>query len=307
MKNNSLRQLRLIIKNEYLTDIKNKRFWIATLVFPLIIGIFSFFIGILAEDSTSLQALSNPSGDNMDDFTIEQVISLVIGMLLTLFIMIYGAQIYSKVKVEKCNRIIEILATSVDGKTMMMAKIISVALIGLTQIFLWCLLLFVIIGGLILILVASQSGGDSDFISTSTIITTILISILYFIGGYLLYGSLYAATGAMTDRNDENQEYMSILTFILLATFYIGQYTVENSSSALAQWCEYIPFTSPTVGAINAVSGAAPWWQTMLSLFILYASAFLSISISGKIYRSSLLLMGKKFSPKDIVTFIKTK
>ncbi len=306
MGNNSLKQLRLIIKNEYLTDIRNKGFWIATIIFPIILGVFSIFIGILAEDSTSLKAMSNPSGSDMDNFSIGQIIALLIGMLLTLFIMIYGAQIYSKVKAEKCNRIIEVLATSVDGRTMMMAKIISVALTGLTQIMLWCILLGIFAGGAILILMSGTTG-DFDFISNSDIAISIILSLLYFIGGYLLYGSLYAATGAMTDRNNENQEYMSILTFILLAAFYIGQYAVEHSDSTLTKWCEFIPFTSPTVGAINAVSGAFPWWQTLISLVTLYGCAFLSIGISGKIYRSSLLLMGKKFTPKDIVTFIKAK
>lgn len=298
------KQLFLIVKNEYLTDIRTKGFWITTLLVPILMGAFSIFMGFLAKDSDAMQAISNPTGSNMDDYSMEQVIAMLVGMFLTLFIMMYGAQIFNKIKTEKTNRIVEILSTCVQGKIMMMAKIISVALIGLTQVLIWALMLTFIISGIFMIL---MPGIDFSFLKSGLFWTTALLSILFFVGGYLLYGSLYAAVGAMTDRNNENQEYMTILTFILLASFYVGQFAVDNSTSALTIWCEYIPFTSPTVGAINAISGATSWWQTLLSLCVLYVSAYFGVVLGGKIYRSSLLLTGKKFSPKDIVTFLRSK
>lgn len=298
------RQIRLIVKNEYLTDIRNKSFWIVTIFVPIIMGAFSIFIGFLAQESDSLQALSNPTGSNMDDMSGREIFAMLMSMLLTIFIMVYGAQIFNKVKAEKCNRIVEILATSVDGRSLMFAKIISVALIGLTQILIWGII-FLLAGGILILMLAPEE--SVTLLLNPTVWEVVGISILYFTGGYLLYSSLYAASGAMTDRNNENQEYMTILTFILLGSFYIGMFAVENTSSMLTRWCDFIPFTSPTVGAINSAAGILPWWQTLISLLILYGTAFLSISISGKIYRSSLLLTGKKFTPKDIVTFLKAK
>ena len=300
----SFRQLKLIVHNEFMTDIRGKGFWIATFVVPVLMGAFSLFIGFLAKDSTALQAISSPASSDVEDFGAEQVAAMLVGMFLTLFIMMYGAQIFNKVKTEKTNRIVEILSTCVEGRTMMLAKIISVALIGILQILIWGLLLFLIIGGLVLVFLPDES---FTFLSSSTFWIGAAVSLLYFIGGYLVYGSLYAAAGALTDKNNENQEYMTILTFILLGSCYVGPFAVDNASSACTLWCVYIPLTSPTIGSINAVSGAASWWETLISLIILYASAYFCISLSGKIYRSSLLLMGKKFSPKDILTFLKSK
>ena len=282
-------QLSLIIKNEYLTDIKSKSFWIATFVFPLVMVAFGTFIGFLAGDSESLTKTANFAAPEPDEMTPAKAMGMMLGMLLTLFIMMYGAQIFNKVKTEKCNRIVEILATCVEGRTMLMAKIISVGLIGLTQLMLWFLLTGVIAAGILIFWRA------------------LVWSILFFIGGYIFYGSMFAAVGAMTDKNNENQEYMSILTFLLLGAFYIGEYAVDNGEGVFATVCMFLPFTSPTVGTVNAVGESSPLWMSLLSLAVLYGSALLSIAFAGKIYTSSLLLKGKKFSPKDIMTFLKSK
>lgn len=300
----SFHQLKLIVKNEYLTDIRSKGFWIATILTPLIMGAFGIFIGFLAQDSDALRSISSPASNEMDNLSGLQILAMMTGMFLTLFIMIFGAQIFNKVKAEKSNRIVEILATTVDGRTMMFAKIISVALIGMTQLFLWGIILFLILG---IFFAAFLPEISFSFLTRTDVWTVFIFTILYFIGGYLLYGSLYAATGAMSDKNNENQEYMTILTFILLAAFYIGQFAVDNSGSAFGLWCSMIPFTSPSVGLIAYTSGSLSLWQTILSLAILYVCAFLSISLSGKIYRSSILLMGKKFTPRDIMIFLKSR
>ncbi len=297
-------QLSLIIKNEYLTDIKSKSFWIATFVFPLVMVAFGAFIGFLAGDSESLTKTANFAAPEPDEMTPAKAMGMMLGMLLTLFIMMYGAQIFNKVKTEKCNRIVEILATCVEGRTMLMAKIISVGLIGLTQLMLWFLLTGVIAAGILIVFMPDISFG---FLANPIFWRALVWSILFFIGGYIFYGSMFAAVGAMTDKNNENQEYMSILTFLLLGAFYIGEYAVDNGEGVFATVCMFLPFTSPTVGTVNAVGESSPLWMSLLSLAVLYGSALLSIAFAGKIYTSSLLLKGKKFSPKDIMTFLRSK
>lgn len=197
----------------------------------------------------------------------------------------------------------EIMSTCVNGKTMMLAKIIAVGLVSLVQMLVWGS--FVIIG---LIIVAMLFPGEVpyEYLFEPKAWLALIYLLLYFIGGYVLYGSLYAACGAITDKDNENQAYMTCLTFILLGTFYIGQFAVDNGASALGMICNYIPFTSPTVGIINALSGVSTWWQTLLSLVILYASAYVCVLFAGKLYRTSLLLKGKQFSPKDLITFIRS-
>ena len=297
-------QLSLIIKNEYLTDVRAKSFWIATFVLPLVMIAFGVFIGFLSADSESLSTAANFAAPDKDSMTPDKALGMMLGMMLTLFIMMYGAQIFNKVKTEKCNRIVEILATCVPGRTMMMAKIIAVGLVGLTQIFLWFILTGILAGGLILVFMPDIS---FDFLAKSVFWRGMIWSIVFFIGGYIFYGSLFAAVGAMTDKNNENQEYMSILTFLLLGAFYIGEYAVDHGEGVFATICMYLPFTSPTVGTVNAVGEATPAWMAVLSALVLYACAFLSISFAGKIYTSSLLLKGKKFLPKDIITFLRSK
>lgn len=297
-------QLKLIIKNEYLTDIKAKSFWIATFLMPVIMVVFGVFIGFLAKDSDSLTKAANFAAPDSEEMTAAKALGMMLGMLLTLFIMMYGAQIFNKVKTEKTNRIVEILATCVDGRTMLMAKIIAVGLIGLTQLLLWFVLTGMIVGGLLVVFAPDIS---FDFLLHGMFWRSLIWSLLFFIGGYIFYGSLFAAVGAMTDKNNENQEYMSILTFLLLGAFYIGEYAVDHGDGVFATICMFLPFTSPTVGTVNAVGESSPFWMCLLSLVVLYLCAWLSIAFAGKIYTSSLLLKGKKFSPRDIITFLRSK
>ncbi|MDE5956920.1 MAG: ABC transporter permease, partial [Muribaculaceae bacterium] len=211
-------QLGLIIRNEYLTDVRSKSFWISTFLVPVLMVAFGGVMGYLMASSDSamkLQESITPSPS--EDMTMLQAIGLMIGVFLALFIMMYGSQIFQKVKTEKTNRIVEILATCVPGRTMMLAKIIAVGLVGFTQLILWGLLIAVIVFGLLLVL-------PTDFPWSTLLhydyVMALVWSILYFIGGYIFFGSLYAAGGAMTDKNNENQEYIAVLTLLLMSSFY---------------------------------------------------------------------------------------
>ncbi|MDE6329352.1 MAG: ABC transporter permease [Muribaculaceae bacterium] len=298
-------QLGLIIKNEYKTDISAKSFWIGTFLVPLLMVGFGAFAGYMAANSDSMMAVASTMSSSDDsEFTPLKAIGLMMGMFLTLFIMMYGSMIFQKVRVEKTNRIVEILATCVPGRTMMLAKIISVGLVGLTQILLWALLIVAMAIGLLAILSTSIPW---DEILRPEFGMAILWSALYFIGGYIFFGSLYASVGAMTDKNNENQEYMAVLTFVLLISFYVGQYAVDHGSGLFVRVLSYIPFTSPIIGAVNAITQTSPLWESILSIVILFVCAWIAMVFSGKIYTSSILLKGKKLSPKDIVTFLKSK
>lgn len=297
-------KLGLIISNEYHTDITSKSFWISTIVVPVLYILFCIVLGAMLEDSDTLKSITNPVGTEQDDLSGWQILAMLSGMFLTLFLMIYGSQIYSKVRKEKVNRIIEVLATSVDGKTMMLAKIISVFLIGITQLAIWVVFL---IAGFGIFLVMASPALPMDIFANPHLYLALLWTLLFFIGGYLFYGSIYAACGAMTDKDNENQGYMTLITFVLLFAFYIEQYAVDNQDALLTQICNFIPFTAPALGPVNAIAGDSPIWLVVLQLVVLYVFALFSIALSGKIYTSSLLLKGRKFSPKDILVFLKSK
>lgn len=302
-------QLGLIVKNEYITDVSSKSFWIVSIVLPLVVAIFSFVAGfMLSESDTAMgmqqSILPTPGADEDNPITGLKLLGLLLGMFLTIFIMMFGSQIFNKVKAEKTNRIVEIMATCVTGRTMMLAKIISVGLVGLTQMLVWAVLIGVAITGALMVFPLDLPWGA---LLAPKYIMALVWSMIYFFGGYIFFASMYAAAGAMSDKNNENQEYMVVLTFILLFSFYIGEYAVDHGSALFVRICGMLPFTSPSIGAVNAITQSAPLWETLLSVAILYVCAYASLAFSGKLYTSSILLKGKRLSPKDLITFLKAK
>lgn len=300
-----MEQLKIIVQTEYLTDIRSRSFWISTLLVPIVIVLFGAVLGVLMAESDTFTNTVNdlPTQPDAENMTATKAVGMMAGIFLTFFLMIYGAMIFNKVKTEKCNRIMEIICTSVPGKTLMLGKILSVGLTGLTQLCIWALLLF---AGATVFFIIFGFNVPWEYLTAGKTYLAITWTFLYFVGGYVLFGSLYAACGAITDKDNENQAYMTVITFILLGAFYLGQFAVDNGDSTLAIVCSYIPFTSPTVGTVAAVSGVAPIWQIATSLAVLYVTAFLSVTIAGKLYRSSMLLKGKQFTPKDIITFLRS-
>lgn len=298
-------QLGLIIRNEYLTDIRAKSFWISTFLVPVLMVAFGGIMGyLMSESDSAMKVQESIMPDSDKEMSPLQGIGLMMGVFLTLFIMMYGSQIFQKVKTEKTNRIVEILATCVPGRTMMLAKIIAVGLVGFTQLILWASLIIILLIGIMLVFPFDIPW---DKILTYDYIMAIVWSVLFFIGGYIFFGSLYAAGGAMTDKNNENQEYVAVLTLVLMSSFYIGMYAVDHGDSAFVRILSFIPFTSPTIGAVNAITQAIPLWQAIVSILILFFFAWLAMVFAGKIYSSSILLKGKKFAPKDIITFLRSK
>lgn len=305
-----MNKLKLIIINEYKTAVGRKSFWIMTFVFPLLMVAFGAIIGFLMGDSESFMSTTNSINEKTgltpdeDSMTAAKALAMMVGVFLTFAVMICGSQIMQMVRQEKTNRIMEFLATCVPGRTMLTAKIISVALITLTQVLLWagCFVLFGI--GFILVF-------DIDipwhYLLHPLVWQTVIWSVLYFVGGFLMFSALFAACGALTDSNNENQQYLSILMMTVLASMYIGMYAVDHPTSVLAQVCAYFPLTSPTVGAVNAITGEVPLWSSILSLIVLYACSYGAIIIGGKIYAASMLLKGASLSPKAIAAFIKAK
>lgn len=301
-----MNKLWIIVRQEYLTTLRSKSFWIGTFLVPIIMLAFGGFVGYMAATSESslMASVNNPLMPENDDMSGWQIAGMLVGILMTLFIMIYGAQIFNKVKTEKCNRIMEVMATCVAGRTMLLAKIISVGLLGMTQLFLWGLLMGI---GLFFLLMTTGFSVPLTILGEPRFYLGIFYAFGFFTGGYVFYGSLFAAAGAMTDKNQENQEYMTVLTFILLASFYIGEFASTNASSAFVTICSFIPLTASSVAPVGAIGGTVPLWQSLLSLIVLWICALGTLSFSGKLYTSMLLLKGKRLSPKDLVTFMRTK
>ncbi len=305
-----MNKLRLIVINEYKTAVGSKSFWIMTFVIPLLMVGFGVVMGFAMSDSTSYMSVMDSINESTgltpeeEGMTAAKAIAMMSGLLLTMAMMVCGSQIMQMVRQEKTNRIMEFLATCVPGRTMLTAKIISVALIGLTQLLLWGALILLFGIGFIIVLDIDIPWG---YLLHPLVWKSLAWIILYFAGGYMMFSALFAACGAITDSNNENQQYFTVLVMCVLASMYIGMYAVDHPMSVTAQICAYFPLTSPTVGAVNAITGEVPIWNSILSLIVLYACAYGAILIGGKIYASSMLLKGSSLTPKAIMAFIKAK
>lgn len=256
----------------------------------------------------------------------------ILGMLLSFFIytfvLSYGAMIMNSVVEEKTNRIVEVIVSSCKPMELMMGKIIGVGLVGLTQFAIWAVLLG--LGYLVLGLVAGgamvatnpeaitagmnmpggtdmASGALGDVMKALAGINWLSLLgnfVLYFIGGYLLYASLFAGFGSAVDQASDSSQFTMPIIIIMIIALYAGIACMENPSGPMAVWCSIIPFTSPVVMMIR-LPFDVPWWQLLLSIVLLYATAIGCIWLSARIYRTGILLYGKKRSFKEVLKWIK--
>ena len=235
--------------------------------------------------------------------------------------------IMNSVVEEKTNRIVEVIVSSCKPMELMMGKIIGVGLVGLTQFAIWVVLLS--IGSVVLSLVAGPAmvtdtsamtagmnlPGDSGMgagmaveiskaLSSINWLSLLGNFVLYFIGGYLLYSSLFAGFGSAVDQASDSSQFTTPIILIMVIALYAGIACIENPSGPMAVWCSIIPFTSPIVMMVR-LPFDVPWWQMLLSIVLLYATALLCIWISARIYRTGILLYGKKRSFKEVLKWIK--
>ena len=255
---------------------------------------------------------------------ITSVIGMIFTIMIYMFILMYGMMVMQGVMEEKTNRIVEIMVSSVRPFDMMMGKIVGIGLVGLTQVFIWCVLTVVLVsaGGVFLGLsghdmAAMQAGGlQPDMsempevaglmskLSSFNFVEIIVYFVLFFIGGYVSYASLYAAVGSAIDAPEDAQQFTTPMMVILIFAVYAGIYSMQNPDGPLAFWCSLIPFTSPIVMMIR-IPFEIPFWQILLSLVLLFSSAIFFVWLSAKIYRVGILMYGKKPSFKEIARWVK--
>ena len=219
-------------------------------------------------------------------------VSMFGGFLIYIFIFLYGAMVMRGVMEEKTSRIVEIIISSVKPIQLMMGKIIGIALVGFTQFALWVSLTFVISSVATALLVnpadlnpvdmangsemliqesdMNQDGLASVFEQLESINITFLLAmfLFYFIGGYLMYGALFAAVGSAVDSETDSQQFMLPITIPLIFSFIALQTILENPDSSLAFWCSIIPFTSPIV-MMGRLPFDPPLWEVGLSMLLL--------------------------------------
>ncbi|GGG62461.1 ABC transporter permease [Paenibacillus radicis (ex Gao et al. 2016)] len=225
-------------------------------------------------------------------------IALVTIIILILFfaIMVTGQMIASEITSEKSSRVMEVLITSVAPLTQMFGKIFGVFIVGLSQIIVYVL---------VIVANASMPHNSDAFkqynIDLSTIDPMLLVyALIYYLAGYFLYSTLYAAVGSIVSRTEDLGQAVMPITLLSMAGFYIATFSLSNPDSMLVTVGSYVPFFSPFVMMLRIGLSNPPVWQVLTSLGILFVSIYLAGWLSAKIYRTGVLMYGKRPSWKEL-------
>jgi ABC-2 type transport system permease protein len=276
---------------------------------------------------TSIQM--GEEGKEEKSFTeVSMGVGMFAGILIYFFIFLFGSQVMRGVIEEKTSRIVEVIVSSVKPFQLMMGKIVGVALVGLTQFMLWVVLTLAIVtvaqtfmpdtvkktetteafspgmripadAGAV---VASEETESPDgmarvveALGSINYGTMIFSFIFYFLGGYLLYGAMFAAIGAAVDNETDTQQFMMPVTIPLILSIVMAQFVINNPEGPISFWFSMIPLTSPIIMMVRIPFGV-PYWELALSMAILTVSFVAAVWLSGKIYRTGILMYGKKVS-----------
>ena len=266
---------------------------------------------------------------------IAMVLAYIGGLLMYMLVFIFGAQVMRGVIEEKTNRVVEVIISSVKPGQLMMGKIIGIALVGLTQFLIW-VVLTVGIAGVVKSTVLNKTNAAEMAQTVSKSLMTenqqlqmpdqtqaeidpqmaeftklfnsamnqpwlliIFSFIFYFITGYLLYASIFAAIGSAVDNETETQQFMLPITIPIILALMVAMGTMQNPESPLAFWFSIIPLTSPIVMMARIPFGV-PVWQLILSMALMIVTFIAFVWMAAKIYRTGILMYGKKTSWKEM-------
>jgi ABC-2 type transport system permease protein len=259
-------------------------------------------------------------------------LAYISGFLMYMLVFMFGAQVMRGVIEEKTSRIVEVIISSVKPVQLMLGKIIGIALVGLTQFTVWILLTVAIVtvvksnviskdtmeqvqqmpqslsqgdvalsGGAAAISSAQVSEFEALFASAMNQRwgLIIVVFLFFFITGYLLYASLFAAIGSAVDNETETQQFMLPVTIPIILGLIVAMGTMQNPESSLSFWFSLIPLTSPIV-MVARIPFDVPYWEIALSMGLMLLTIFGAVWMAAKIYRTGILMYGKKTSYREI-------
>ena len=288
---------------------------------------------ILSEVSSNV-ALSTVRNDKEDEEAMSSGFSYAIGIgmafILYMFLLIYGQMVMTSIIEEKGNRVLEVVVSSVKPAQLMMGKIIGVALVAVTQMVLWGILLSlmsafvlpaVMPADAMADIAAVQSGnidGVSDPSSLSMIqgvamlgevgriISLVGLMTLFLIGGFLIYSSIFAAIGSAVDNIQDASQLTSVAVFPIIFGIIFAMVAASDPTGSVAFWMSMFPLTSPMV-MVARIPFGIPAWEIILSLALLIAGFIFMVWLAGKIYRVGIFMYGKKPTIKEVIRWTRYK
>ena len=265
---------------------------------------------------------------------IAMALAYILGFLMYMLVFIFGSQVMRGVIDEKTSRVVEVIVSSVKPVQLMMGKIVGIALVGLTQFLIWIVLMFgtvTVVKSTVfsktdiaqitqsmpqnMMSAGQQSPADAKVVSASPELAEfsklfdnamnqpwgliIFCFVFYFITGYLLYASVFAAIGSAVDNETETQQFMLPVTIPIIIGLMVAMGTMQNPESSLSFWCSMIPLTSPIV-MMARIPFDVPYWQIAVSMVIMLVTFISFVWMAAKVYRTGILMYGKKSSWKEI-------
>ena len=256
------------------------------------------------------------------------MLGLVLGMMLYMFLLIYGSMVMTSVIEEKGSRVLDVLVSSVKPFELMMGKILGVASVAVTQIAIWAVLVCGLSATVLPALMpedmmqtvaaveagtitSAEAGMDADMLSALSLATDpmklvmmFLWLVLFLVGGFLFYSAMFAAVGSAVDSIQDANQLQTPITMPIILALILAMSLFNDPDSSLAFWGSVIPFTSPVVMMARIPFGI-PTWEIVLSLVLLYASVAGMAWVAGKIYRVGVFMHGKKPTFKELLSWIR--
>lgn len=291
--------------------------------------------------SMATYTLGEDGAEKITSSEVYMVISMILSMIIYMFIAMFSGMVMQSVIEEKASRVVEVLVSSVKATELMFGKIIGVACVALTQFMLWIVLTVVLVTGFsafvgfdslmgdpdqavqMMEMSGSMGGVDvedmaamaQDESQMGAVLSTlkdlnygqlIFGFIIYFVLGYLLYASFFAAIGSAVENEADTNQLQMPVTVPLLLAFFIALYAFNAPDSPIVFWGSMIPFTSPIV-MLARIPFGVPAWELILSVVLLLATFVACAWVSAKIYKIGILMFGKKTTFKDLWKWLKMK
>lgn len=264
-------------------------------------------------------------GEKRSATPIKMIVGIIAGMLIYLFVFIYASQVMRGVIEEKSNRIVEVIISSVRPFQLMSGKIVGIGSVGFVQFLIWIvfsMVIFQIVSITLLagkldpeaIAKAQRMGEDISGLQTALSIQESISAInfplilgafvLFFAFGYILYSSLFAAIGSAVDNETDTQQFLLPVMIPFILALVVGMQIINNPDTNIAFWFSIIPLTSPIVMMVRLPFGV-PVWELALSLSLLILGCFFTIWMASKIYRTGILMHGKKITYGEMFKWLK--
>lgn len=234
-------------------------------------------------------------------------LAYIMAMVLFMAILIYGAGIMTSVLEEKSSKIVEVLVSSLRPFSLLTGKLVGVGAVSLVQFGVW--------GGSMQLMMSQRSALMSRMGGTEAMTlfqlppvsgSTALIVVVFFVGGFLLYSSMYAAVGAMSNNLQEAQQAVQPVNILLMVGLFGMFAMLNNPGSTVARVLSFIPFTAPIIVPVRWTAGSLPWWEVGVALLFLLLGIVGIVWVASRIYRVGILMTGKRPSIKELLRWVRT-